>query len=116
MLLQLIPLLTVYALVIFNLSLSWLLHTILCKDLSANCFLCKCVLSLPSCKSNDTWVILLNLVHTGYLQFLTIFHNLAGNEPEFLPKTSKAPINTLKQLRFFLILLDFPRFFLYIAY
>jgi len=22
-----------------------------------------------------TWVILLNLVHTGYLQFLALFHN-----------------------------------------
>jgi len=32
------------------------------------------------------WVILLNLVHTGNLQFLAIFHNLAGktsiNTPE----------------------------------
>jgi len=40
------------------------------------------------------WVISLNLVHTGYLQLLAIFHNLAGNEHGFLPKTSKAPINT----------------------
>jgi len=32
----------------------------------------------------------------------------------FLPKTGKALINTPKQLRFFLILLDFPCFFLYI--
>jgi len=60
------------------------------------------------------WVILLNLVHTGYLQFLAIFHNLAGNEHAFLPKTNKAPINTPKKLRFFLILLDFPCFSLYI--
>jgi len=60
------------------------------------------------------WVILLNLVHTGYLQFLAIFRNLAGNEHGFLPKTSKEPINTPKPLRFFLILLDFPCFFLYI--
>jgi len=60
------------------------------------------------------WVILLNLVHTGYFQFLAMFHNLAGNEHGFLPKTSKTPINTPKQLRFFLILLDFPCFFLYI--
>jgi len=57
-----------------------------------------------------SWVILPNLVHTGYLQFLAIFRNLAGNEHGFLPKTSKAPINTPKQLRFFLILLDFPCF------
>jgi len=33
--------------------------------------------------------ILLNLVHTGSLQFLAIFHNLAANEHGFLPKTSK---------------------------
>jgi len=69
------------------------------------------------CKLQDspiiyTRVILLNLVHTGYLQFLAIFHNLADNEHGFLPKTSKAPINTLKQLSSFLILLDFPQFFL----
>jgi len=31
----------------------------------------------------NKWVILLNLVHTGYLQFLAIFHNLAGNEHGF---------------------------------
>jgi len=42
------------------------------------------------------WVILLNLVHTGYLQFLAIFHNLAGNEHGLLAKTGKTPINTLK--------------------
>jgi len=42
------------------------------------------------------WVILLNLVHTGYLQFLAIFDNLAGNEHGFLAKTSKTPINTPK--------------------
>jgi len=40
------------------------------------------------------WVILLNLVHTGNLQFLAIFHNLAGNEHVFLAKTSKTSINT----------------------
>jgi len=40
------------------------------------------------------WVILLNLVHTRNLQFLAIFHNLAGNEHVFLAKTSKTPINT----------------------
>jgi len=33
----------------------------------------------------------LNLVHTGHLQFLAIFHNLAGNEHGFLPKTSEKP-------------------------
>jgi len=56
------------------------------------------------------WIILLNLVHTRYLQFLAIFHNLAGNQYDLLPKTSKALINTLKQLRFVLILLDLPCF------
>jgi len=56
------------------------------------------------------WVILLNLVHIGYLQFLAIFYNLAGNEHGY----SKALINTPKKLRFFLILLDFPCFCLYI--
>jgi len=60
------------------------------------------------------WVILLNLVHTGYLQLLAVFNNLAGNEHGFLPKISTALINTPKQLRLFLILLDFPCFFLYI--
>jgi len=45
---------------------------------------------------NSLWVILLNLVHTGYLQFLAIFHNLAGNEHGFLAKTSKTPIKTPK--------------------
>jgi len=35
---------------------------------------------------NYIWVILLNLVHTGYLQFLTIFHNLASNEHDFFGK------------------------------
>jgi len=29
------------------------------------------------------WVILLNLVHTGYLQFLVMFHNLTANEHGF---------------------------------
>jgi len=28
---------------------------------------------------NCKWVILLNLVHSGNLQFLAIFHNLAAN-------------------------------------
>jgi len=28
----------------------------------------------------SNWVILLYLVHTGYLQFLASFQNLAGNE------------------------------------
>jgi len=55
-------------------------------------------------------VILLNLVHTGYLQFLAISHNLSDNGHGLLPKTSKAPINTQTKLRFFLILLDFPCF------
>jgi len=36
-----------------------------------------------------TWVILLNLVHTGNLQFSAIFYNLAANEHAFLLKTSK---------------------------
>jgi len=35
------------------------------------------------------WVILPNLVHTGSLQFLAIFLNLAANEHGFLSKTSK---------------------------
>jgi len=39
------------------------------------------------------WLILLNLVHTGNLQFLAIFYNLAANEHGFLPKTSKISIN-----------------------
>jgi len=42
------------------------------------------------------WVILLNLVHTGYLQFLAIFHNLVGNEHGILAKTSQILINTPK--------------------
>jgi len=42
------------------------------------------------------WVILLNLVHARNLQFLAIFHNLAGNEHGFLAKTNKTPINTPK--------------------
>jgi len=42
------------------------------------------------------WVNLLNLVHTGYLQFLAIFHNLTGNKYGLLAKTSKTPINTTK--------------------
>jgi len=42
-------------------------------------------------------VILLNLVHTGYLQFLAIFHNSTANgHGFFLAKTSKTPINTPK--------------------
>jgi len=45
---------------------------------------------------NKMRVILLNSVHTGYLQFLAIFPNLAGNEHGFLAKTSKIPINTPK--------------------
>jgi len=42
------------------------------------------------------WVILLNLVHTGHLQFLAIFHHLTANEHGFLMKTSKTPINIPK--------------------
>jgi len=42
-------------------------------------------------------VILLNLVHTGNLQVLAIFYNLAAsNEHGFLHKTSKISINTPK--------------------
>jgi len=37
----------------------------------------------------NTWVILPNLVHTRNLQFLAIFHNLAGNEHGFWPKLVK---------------------------
>jgi len=35
-----------------------------------------------------------NLVHTGNLQFLAMFYNLAANEHRFLPRTSKISINT----------------------
>jgi len=36
------------------------------------------------------WVILLNLVHTGNLQLLAIFYNLAANEHGFFcPKLVK---------------------------
>jgi len=35
------------------------------------------------------WVILLNLVHTGNLQFLAITCSLTANENGFLTKTSK---------------------------
>jgi len=44
----------------------------------------------------DKWVILLDLVHTRYLQFSVIFHNSTANEHGFLTKTSKTPINTPK--------------------
>jgi len=37
-----------------------------------------------------------NLVHTGNLQFLAIFYNLAANEHGFLPKTSKILMKTPK--------------------
>jgi len=57
------------------------------------------------------WVILLNLLHTGNLQFLAIFHNLAANEHGFLPKISKISIYTPKN-QFFFIFFDFPCFFL----
>jgi len=60
------------------------------------------------------WVILLNLVHTGYLQFLAILHHLTANEHRFLIKTSKTPINIPKLSEFFLILLHFPCFILII--
>jgi len=42
------------------------------------------------------WVILLNLVHTGNLQFSGTFYNLAANEHGFLSKTGKILINTPK--------------------
>jgi len=35
------------------------------------------------------WGFLLNLVHIGNLQFLTIFYNLAATEHGFLPKQVK---------------------------
>jgi len=44
----------------------------------------------------QVWVILLNLVHTGYLQFLAIFHSLTANGHGFLAITSKTPITTSK--------------------
>jgi len=40
--------------------------------------------------------LLLNLVHTGHLQFVGIFLKLAANEHGFLPKTSKISITTPK--------------------
>jgi len=43
-----------------------------------------------------TCVILLNLVHTGNIQFLAIFHNLVANEHGLLPKTSKILIDMPK--------------------
>jgi len=55
-------------------------------------------------------IILLNLVHTGNIQCLATFYDLAANEHGFLPKTSKISINTPKYSRFFLILFDFPCF------
>jgi len=36
-----------------------------------------------------TWVILLNLVHTGDLQLLAIFHNIAASEHVFCLKLVK---------------------------
>jgi len=33
---------------------------------------------------NSKWIILLNLVYAGYLQFLAISYNLAANEYGFL--------------------------------
>jgi len=42
------------------------------------------------------WFILLKLVYTGNHRFLAIFYNLAANEYEFLPKSSKISINTPK--------------------
>jgi len=59
-------------------------------------------------------IILPNSVHTGNLQFLAIFHNLAANEHNFFSKTSKTSINTSKQSRLFLILVGFSAFFLII--
>jgi len=38
---------------------------------------------------NRSWIILLNSVHTGNLQFLAIFYNLAANEHGFCPKLVK---------------------------
>jgi len=46
--------------------------------------------------SERMWVILLNLVHTGNLQFLAMFYNIAANGHGFLLKASKISINTLK--------------------
>jgi len=40
-------------------------------------------------QNNSIWVILLNLVHTGNLQFLAIIYNLADNEHGFFPKLVK---------------------------
>jgi len=44
-------------------------------------------------KENDLAIVsnvtLLNLVHTGNLQFLAIFCNFSANGDGFLPKTSK---------------------------
>jgi len=56
-------------------------------------YLCCCIYHLLSNMSDAhktyIWVILLNLVHTGNLQFLAIFYNLDANEDGFLPKNSK---------------------------
>jgi len=41
-------------------------------------------------------VILLNLVHTGYLKFLAIFHKLAANKHGFLSKISEKSRDTPK--------------------
>jgi len=45
---------------------------------------------------DSMWVILLNLLHTGNLRFVALFHNSATNEHGVLPKTSKISVNTLK--------------------
>jgi len=45
-------------------------------------------------ESFNSWVILLNLVHSGNFQFLAMFYNVAANEQGFVPKTSKIYINT----------------------
>jgi len=43
------------------------------------CIHVKAIFNNKQQLSHLLWVMLLNLVHTEYLQFLTIFYNLAGN-------------------------------------
>jgi len=52
-------------------------------------YACKTIRLKAVKLTNAIWVILLNLVHIGNLQFLTIFYNLAANEHGFSFKISK---------------------------
>jgi len=84
------------------------------KKIFCSCYVVACTLLSFVCLMHFFkcfWVILPNLVHTGFLQFLAIFHNLAGNEHGLLVKTTKTPINTLKLSKFFFNFDSFPVFF-----